>query len=277
MLYGSSFVAERYDAVGRFIETHRVDIGPDLDPTVSGIILAGADHTAAELFHDQATLEALAVRAEETFYGIDALLTPTTVGHPTLEDVAADPVGVNARLGRFTNFANLLDRSAVAIPAGFVDGLPFGVMLTAGAFEDGLLRGIVEELDRAGGLDVFVVGAHMSGQPLNRQLVALGADFVHDAATDASYRLYRLPGTPERPGLVCRDGDGAASVPGEVWSVPMESVGRLLAEIPAPLGLGRVTLSDGTDVVGFLCEADAVDGCMEITRYGGWRRWLERG
>jgi allophanate hydrolase len=272
MLYGTSLVAERYSAVGDFVERNRDAIGADLNTTVANIILDGGKHTASELFDDQAALKALGVKANLIFDGIDALLTPTTTIHPSIEAVNAEPVSMNSAMGRFTNFANLLDKSAVAIPAGFVHGMPFGVMLTAPAYADHRLGEIVRSLGDCG-MEIFVAGAHMLAQPLNRQLVSLGASFVRDADTAPEYRLVALDGSPARPGVV-RVGDGGASIAGEIWSLPRRGIGDLLGMIPSPLGLGTVALADGGMVSGFICEGYATDGCEDITSYGGWRAWL---
>lgn len=146
MLYESALVAQRYEAVGEFVEAHRDEIGEGLDPTVSAIVLNSGSWSAVDLLKAQQRLRELGVEAARRMAGVDALLTPTTTQHPTLAAVAADPVGVNADLGRFTNFANLLDMAAVAVPAGEVEGLPFGVMLTGQAGSDGLLASIGETL-----------------------------------------------------------------------------------------------------------------------------------
>ncbi|MCI1748355.1 MAG: allophanate hydrolase [Acidipropionibacterium sp.] len=146
MLYESALVAQRHEAVGEFVEAHRDEIGEGLDPTVSAIVLNSGSWSAVDLLRAQRRLRELGVEAARRMAGVDALLTPTTTQHPTLAAVAADPVGVNADLGRFTNFANLLDMAAVAVPAGEVEGLPFGVMLTGRAGSDGLLASIGETL-----------------------------------------------------------------------------------------------------------------------------------
>jgi allophanate hydrolase len=274
LLYGGAFVAERYTAVGGHIAANTGLIGTDLDPVVARIILDGARFTAAELFADHERLDRLAARAAATLDGFDALLTPTTTTHPTLSDVAADPVGVNSRLGRYTNFANLLDLASVAVPAGTVRGLPFGIMLTGPAGSDERLAWIAGRYDQAP-VDLLVVGAHLSGQPLNHELLAAGATLVGPAATANRYRLFALDTTPPKPGLV-RQAEGGESIAGEVWRLPAAGFARFLAGLAPPMTVGRVFLDDGRDVPGFLCEPAAVTGADDITGYGGWRAWRAR-
>ncbi len=277
LLYEGAFVAERYAAVGAHIEAHRDQIGVDLDPTVAGIVLAGARPTAAELFADQERLDALGAAGRATLAGATALLTPTTTWHPTLAEVAADPVDANSRMGRFTNFANLLDMAALAVPAGFVAGLPFGVMLTGPAFTDRRLAALAAAF-AAPEVDLLVVGAHLRDQPLNGQLVAAGGTFLHEARTTADYRLYALDTVPPKPGLVRadpaadRDGVGIA---GEVWRLPAAGFATFVQALPAPMAIGTVALGDGTDVTGFLVEPFAVAGAEDITDHGGWRAYRE--
>ena len=273
LLYGGAFVAERYTAVGAHLAANTGLIGTDLDPVVARIILDGARFTAADLFADQQRLDRLAARAAAVLAGFDALLTPTTTAHPTLADVAADPVGVNARLGRYTNFANLLDLASVAVPAGTVRGLPFGIMLTGPAGGDARLAEIARRYDQAP-VDLLVVGAHLSGQPLNHELLAAGGTLAGAAATAKRYRLLALDTTPPKPGLV-REAQGGASIPGEVWRLPAAGFARFMAGLASPMAVGLVCLDDGRDVLGFLCEPAATAGAADITGYGGWRAWRE--
>ncbi len=201
LLYGGSFVAERYTAVGDHVREHAELIGGDLDPVVATIILDAAQHGAADYFADRERLDRLAARAADALDGCDALLTPTTTRHPTITEVRDDPVGVNARLGTYTNFANLLDLAALAVPAGTVAGLPFGIMLTGPAGSDARLAEIAARCDQAD-VDLLVVGAHLSGQPLNHELLAAGGALLGPAATAPAYRLYALDTQPPKPGLV---------------------------------------------------------------------------
>jgi allophanate hydrolase len=278
LLYGGSFVAERYAAVGAHIAANTAAIGHGLDPVVAQIILDGAGFTAAELFADAERLDRLAAQAAAALAGFDALLTPTTTAHPTLAEVAADPIGVNSRLGRYTNFANLLDLASLAIPAGTVRGLPFGIMLTGPAASDARLAEIAARYNQAT-VDLLVVGAHLSGQPLNHELIAAGATLTGPVATAPHYRLLALDTTPPKPGLVRVAIDTAAagaSIAGEVWRLPADGFARFMAGLAAPMTIGRVYLDDGREVLGFLCEPAAVAGAADITSYGGWRAWRER-
>ncbi len=297
-MYGGSFVAERYTAVGDHIREHEELIGRDLDPVVAAIILDGAKHSAADHFADRERLRRLAARAAEALDGCDALLTPATTRHPSIAEVRADPVGVNAGLGTYTNFANLLDLAAIAMPAGTVTGLPFGIMLTGPAGSDGRLAEIAGRYGQPD-TDLLVVGAHLSGQPLNHELLAAGGTLLGPARTAPCYRLYALDTRPPKPGLVRIASSSSlpsasasqsshpspspssatpgASIAGEVWRLPAAGFARFMAGLAAPMTIGRVTLDDGRDVLGFLCEPAAVRGAADITSSGGWRAWLTTG
>ncbi|MFB6530994.1 allophanate hydrolase [Streptomyces sp. NPDC056399] len=270
MLYEGAFVAERYTAVGGFVDAHAGSA--DLDPTVAGIVSGARAVPAHRLFADRERLAALRTRALASLGEADALLLPTAPGHPTLAEVAADPLGANARLGRFTHSTNLFDLAAVAVPAGQVGGLPFGVMLVGRAFTDERLARVAGLLT-APPLRLAVVGAHLSGQPLNGQLLSLGGRLVRTTATAPAYRLYALDTVPPKPGLV-RSRDGGAPIETEVWQLPAEGLGALLAALTRPMALGTVELADGSFVTGFLCEPEALDGARDITAYGGWRAAL---
>ncbi|WP_367183155.1 amidase family protein [uncultured Cellulomonas sp.] len=229
---------------------------------------------------------------------VDALLLPTTTQHPTLADVAADPVGVNSDLGRFTNFANLLDLAALAVPAGQVDGLPFGVQLVGPAFCDARLAELgrlltgepagVPAVDAAdavlptadadrpaaeGAVPLAVVGAHLRGQPLNGELTARGGTFVRATTTAPGYRPHALATTPPEPGLERVTHRGAA-IEIEVWTLPPAGFADLVATLPWPMAIGPVALADGATVSGFLCEPLALARARDITATGGWRRHL---
>jgi allophanate hydrolase len=303
LLYGGAFVAERYAAAGEHIAAHEELIGTTLDPVVATIILDGAKHGAAAYFADRERLDQLAAATADALAGVDALLTPTTTAHPTLAEVAADPVGVNSRLGRYTNFCNLLDLAALAVPAGTVGGGPFGIMLTGPAGSDDRLAEIATLLDQAGpeilaGTEILVVGAHLAGQPLNHELLAAGGVLVGAAATAPAYRLYALDTIPAKPGLVRVAGSASgsrahaapasssvaapstalsgASIAGELWRLPAAGLARFMAGLAAPMAIGRVRLDDDREVLGFVCEPAALDGATDITSYGGWRGWLAR-
>ncbi|MEO7015134.1 MAG: allophanate hydrolase [Leifsonia sp.] len=272
LLYDGAFVAERTAAVGSFVERHCNLIGSDIDETVAGIVLGGHQWTAVDVFRDRERLDRLSSEAHRLLAGCDALLTPTTTWHPTFEQVAADPVGANSRMGRFTNFANLLDMAALAIPAGSVGGGPFGVMLTGPAFSDRLLA---EFASRFAGrrVELAVFGAHLSGQSLNHQLVAAGGTRVGDVSTAAAYRLYALDTVPSKPGLV-HVGEGGGSIAGELWSLPSAGFGTFVADIPRPMTIATVVLADGRTVTGFGCESSALATAEDITSLGDWRTYL---
>ncbi|MFB7513165.1 allophanate hydrolase [Streptomyces sp. NPDC056144] len=270
MLYEGAFVAERYSAVGAFLDDHAG--ATDLDPTVTHIITRARTLPAHRLYEDREKLSILRTRALTSLGDADALLLPTTPGHPTLAEVATDPLGVNARLGRFTNSTNLFGLAAVAVPAGQVAGRPFGVQLIGPAFTDDRLARIAALLTTPP-THLAVVGAHLTGQPLNGQLRSLGGHFVRTTTTSATYRLYALDTSPPKPGLV-RTGQDGARIEAEVWRLPAEGLGALLASLPRPMTLGSVELADGTFVPGFLCEPGALEGAREITAYGGWRAAL---
>jgi allophanate hydrolase len=234
-------------------------------------VLGGREATAVEYFRDRERLDRLGATGLAALAGTDALLTPTTTWHPTLAQVAADPLGANSRMGRYTNFANLLDRSALAVPAGRVGGLPFGVMLTGPPFADRALAELARRIQDPL-LDLLVVGAHLAGQPLNHQLVAAGATLVGPVETAAEYRLLALDTVPPKPGLV-RVTEAGAAIVGEMWRLPASGLGAFVAALPAPMTIGSVELADGSSVTGFLCEPIAIDGAVDISEHGGWRAY----
>jgi allophanate hydrolase len=280
LLYGGPFLAERLAAFGDLLEPD----GPHLDPTVRRIVLGARSLTGADVYRGQQRLAELRTAAMPTFLGADALLLPVTPGHPTLAEVAADPVGANARLGTFTNMVNLLDLCAVAVPAGWRDdGLPFGVQLLAPAFADRPLldlaaRWIGEPVEPPVIRSlVAVAGAHLTGEPLNRQLVALGGRLHARARTAGGYRMYRVPGPLPRPGLVRGAGGPADGLEVEVWDLPAAGLGELLPAVAAPLALGPVELDDGSVVPGFLADPSGVDPGADLTAFGSWRAYRATG
>jgi allophanate hydrolase len=293
LLYEGPWVAERYCAVGDFLEQK-----PDsMHPVTRQIIASGRKASAADAFRAQYRLMELRRATEQAWADMDVLLTPTAGTIYRIEAVEADPVRLNSNLGYYTNFVNLLDLAAVAVPAGFrSDGLPFGVTLVGRAQSDADLLALAGRLHHAtpvmlGALDVgvpsaeptqaagervhvAVCGAHMEGLPLNHQLASRDAVLITRTRTAPSYRFFALPGGPTlRPGLVkVADGGGAIEV--EVWSVPVDRFGSFVAGIPAPLGIGRVELENGEQVSGFICESYAAAGATDITEFGGWRQYL---
>ena len=273
LLYGGAFVAERTAAVGDHIAKHRELVGGDLDPTVAQIVLAGAEATAVEYYRDAERLATLGIAGRTALGDTIALLTPTTTWHPTLAEVEQDPVSANSRMGRYTNFANLLDMSSLAVPGGTVDGLPFGVMLTGAAFDDRVLASLAEFV-LAPPVEVLVVGAHLTEMPLNHQLVSAGGSLVREACTAEAYRLYSLETLPPKPGLV-RVPESGARILGEVWRLPAAGFGTFVAALPSPMAIGTVELEDGQTVSGFVCEPFGINGAEDISRFGGWRAYRE--
>lgn len=284
MLY-DVWVAERTTDLLELVEGPAGEEG--LDPTVAAIVRLGVGRSGADVFAAQHRLARLRRAAAPVWEACDALLLPTVPGHPTHAEVAADPIGVNAALGCYTNFVNLMDLCGVAVPGpARPDGLPAGVTFLAPAFQDVRVLELGaafmgEDTDPVrfplrGAARLAVVGAHLSGLPLNAQLTARGGRLVGETRTAAAYRLYALPGggPVARPGLIRTFDDGAA-VAAEVWELAPAALGELLQLIPAPLGLGRVELEDGSLVTGFICEGHAALGATDVTGYGGWRAYLE--
>lgn len=279
LLYAGPWVAERYAAVGDFLAKH-----PEAGhPVVRSIVEGGATFSAADAFRASYELEELRRLAEVEWSKMDALMLPTTPTIYRVEELLADPVRLNSNLGTYTNFVNLLDLAALAVPAGFrSDGLPLGVTLMAPAFGDDFLAVLGSAFLAespisipASYVDVSVVGAHLSGQPLNHQLTSRGGFLVRTCKTSRDYRLHALANTtPPKPGLVRDPAFSGQGIETEVWRLSYEAFGQFVAEVPAPMGIGNVTLEDGTIVKGFLCEVAALDGSKDITHFGGWRRFL---
>ena len=282
LLYEGPWVAERYAAIREFIEAN-----PDaLHPVTRKIIEGARTLTATSAFEATYKLAALRRRADTVWSGIDVLLTPTAGTIYTVAEVEADPIRLNSNLGYYTNYLNLLDLCAVAVPAGFLPSkMPWGVTLVAPAFcDDRVLRLGAKFLGEAAPLRTLpapgrtlklaVCGAHLSGLPLNWQLTQLGASLVRTTRTSPAYKLYALPGTtPPKPGLV-RVADGGGPIEVEVWEVPVAGYGHFVSNIPGPLGIGTITLEDGSAVQSFLCEAIAVQGARDLTPFGSWRAFL---
>ncbi|UDY35285.1 allophanate hydrolase [Dermatobacter hominis] len=283
LLYGGGFVAERYDAVGRFVDGH-----PDeVDPVVGPIISAAGRIPAHSFAADLTRLADLAHRSAPTWSVVDALLIPTIPRAFTIAEVQADPVRTNSVLGRWTNFCNLLDLAALSLPAGRrSDGLPVGVTLTGPAWSDRRLARIGAELigeagpvaaptppTQPGPVQVVVVGAHLRGQPLEHQLLDRGGRFVAATTTAPHYRMHLLDGPLPKPGLV-RVAEGGVALDVEVWELGAADFGDFVASVALPHSIGRVRLADGSEVPGFLCEPAALAGAPDISDHGGWRAFL---
>jgi allophanate hydrolase len=294
LLYDSALVAERYAAVRDFFDVHEDDV---IEP-VRSILASGRKYSAADLFDAQLRLQTLAQRVAPMWDTIDVLLVPTAPRHCTIEEMLAEPVARNRELGAYTNFVNLLDYAALSVPSSIrPDGLPFGITLIGPCSSDLQLAELGQRFHHATGLTlgatgrpmpppvdlhlgadtvrVAVVGAHLSGMPLNAQLRERGARLLVETDTAPDYRLYALAGTvPPKPGMLRVAPGTGAPIRLEIWEMPAAHYGSFVALIPAPLGIGTVTLADGSSVQGFVCEALALDGAEDITRHGGWRRYI---
>jgi allophanate hydrolase len=272
LLYEGPWVAERIAGLGGFYPARADKIHP-----VTRTILDGAARfDAVSFFRAEDRRRELAQIIAGLWEGCDALLVPTVPTVYTIQEVLADPLRTNARLGTWTNFVNLADLCALAVPAGTrADGLPFGVTLIGHAWEDDRLAALGEEWEGwSNEVMVAVVGAHLSGLPLNPLLSRRGARLVGPARTAARYRLYALEDqSPPKPGLT-RVAQGGGAIAVEIWALPLAAYGAFVAEVAPPLGIGTLELDDGRQVQGFLCEAWATDGRRDITEWGGWKAWL---
>jgi allophanate hydrolase len=286
LLYDGPWVAERWAAVGGFVESHPASVFP----VTRQILESSRNWDAASTFNAQYRLRELACLTDPVWKSIDVLLLPTTPRLYTVEENLADPIATNSVLGRYTNFMNLLDLAAVALPAGRARGgaVPWGVTLAAPAGSDTALLDlsarvlgqerpqIAGSIDPPADIPLVVCGAHMQGLPLHWQLADRGATLVRRGRTAPCYRLFAMPASgsiPPRPALV-HDGEDGASIEVEVWSLSAAAFGDFVAQIPAPLGIGKVMLADGRALPGFIAEPRAVHQAEEITSFGGWRAWL---
>jgi allophanate hydrolase len=298
LLYAGPWVAERTAAVGAFIE--RADDKARVWPTTRDIILSGRKYSAVDAFEGQYQLAALRKRAAAEMRDLDFLALPTAGTVYKVADLEREPVRFNSNLGHYTNFVNFFRLPALALPAGFRrDGMPFGVTFIGHPNWDRMLLEFGAQWQRAvplplgktasrlpepsadpkttldERLQIAVVGAHMSGLPLNKELIDYLGRFERVGRTAQEYRLYALPGgPPQRPGML-RRADGGASIELEIWSLPVWKFAEFVSRIPAPLGIGTVTLEDGSTVQGFLCEAYATTDAKDITAFGGWRAYLK--
>jgi len=293
-LYQGPWVAERTAAVGGML-----DHPAQMDPTVHGIISGGLKFSAVEAFQAEYLRAELAQQINAALREVDALVVPTSPTIHTIDEMKLEPVRFNSQFGTYTNFTNLADLSALALPAPFrADGLPAGITLIAPAWHDRALADFGVRWQQqlalplgATGRDftpsctplpvsaqhvrVAVVGAHLRGMPLNFQLTTRQAVFVETTQTAACYRLYALANTqPQKPGLARADEGAAIEV--ELWDIPLARFGEFVAEIPPPLGIGTLELGDGRLVKGFICEPAALSDATDITAFGGWRNWIAR-
>lgn len=306
LLYEGPWVAERYLTIEKLLTNEP----SSLLPVIREIIAGGANKTAPDTFSAMYKIRHFRRIAETCLQQVDFIVTPTAGTHWKASDVAAAPIARNSDLGYYTNFMNLLDLAAVAVPAAILaNGLPFGITLFADHHADLRLLSYANALQMVLNLplgaaqnpsmhnpsmhnpsiqsaampvrqelstiEVVVCGAHMRGLPLNGQLTNRRATWLRDARTQKAYRLFVLPGSPPiRPGLI-RDAINGCAIDVEIWRVPVEEFGSFVAQIPQPLGIGKVELDDGSWKCSFICEGYAIDGAIEISQLGGWRNYLK--
>jgi allophanate hydrolase len=296
LLYGGPWVAERLEAIEAFFARH----AEALHPVTRTIIGGAARFSAVDAFRALHRLEELRYAAAPLWRDADVLVVPSAPTHYRIAEFAAEPIEFNNRLGIYTNFVNLLGWSALAVPGPWRDDrLPAGITLIAPGGRDAMLAGIgrivhaatgvalgagthalpplaaAPAAPRAGWIRLAVVGAHLSGLPLNHQLTERGAVLVGARRTAPHYRLYALPGTvPPKPGLVRTVNGSGAAIAVELWDVPEAAFGGFVDAIAPPLGIGSLTLEDGTTVKGFLAESYACSDAADITHHGGWRAYL---
>jgi allophanate hydrolase len=300
LLYDGPWIAERLSGLQTF-----VDRAPEaLLPITRQILEEGRRYPGVEVFSGLHQLAALQQQVSALWETLDLLAVPTTPTIYTIAQIAEEPRSLNARLGLYTNFVNLLDLAAISVPAGFRgDGLPAGLSLIGPWGSDARLAAVGSRFHQSVGgklgatsaalpapppataagaataLDsvrLAVAGAHLRGQPLNHQLTDLGARLLRAVQTAPCYRLYRLPTTPPKPGLV-RVQSGGVNVAVEVWELPSAAFGAFFRAVTPPLAIGTVELADGEKVPGFVCEAYAADGARDISSFGGWRAFLAAG
>ncbi len=296
LLYEGPWVAERYLVIRDLLASNPSAV----HPVTREITIAGAKVTAADTFAALYRLEELRQIARNTFAKVDSLVLPTAPTAYTVEQVLADPIQLNSRLGTYTNFVNLLDLCGLAVPAAMrADGIPFGITLLASGGNDALLASVgrvfhvdtrlkigakgftqppLASLSNAIGKDevaLVAVGAHMSGMALNHELTSLGGRLIKATTTTPDYKLYALKGTvPPKPGMLRVEANAGAEIEIEVWALSVKNFGTFVASVPSPLSIGTVNLAGGSVAKGFLVEAAAVEGARDITKFGGWRAFV---
>jgi allophanate hydrolase len=298
LLYEGAWVAERYAAIQEFMDKNE----KAMHPVTAKIIGGGKNLSAVDAFRGSYALQELKAKLSPVIDSVDMICVPTAPRHFTLEEVLAEPIATNTMLGSYTNFVNLLDLCGIAVPvAKRHDGLPMSVTLLAKAGEDAVVASLAAKLHQQSGLslgatswpmpdfsplvnflgpaeiELVVVGAHLSGMPLNTDLVKAGGKFLRSIRTTSDYRLFVLPGqTIAKPGLVRVEKDAGASIEVEVWSLPERQFARFVSAIPAPLGIGTIQLEDGSTPKGFLVESIAVQEAQDISQFGGWRNYVNQ-
>ncbi|RDJ04802.1 allophanate hydrolase [Rhizobium grahamii] len=296
LLYEGAWVAERYAAVKEFFDTKEASFHP-LTRKIYG---SAKMLSATDAFRGLYTLQAYRKQLAPILASVDLLCVPTAPRHFTVAELEAEPIRENSRLGSYTNFVNLLDMCGIAVPCGMRrDGLPSSVTLLACAGKDGLTAALARKLQQKNAIplgatnwrlpkpaplsiatqeqliDLVVVGAHLSGMGLNHQLTSRNARFLRNGKTSSAYRLYDLQGQlPSKPGLIRTGNMRGGEIDVEIWQLSPAAFGSFVAEIPAPLGIGTIELSDGSSAKGFLVEAAAIETALDITSFGGWRHYL---
>lgn len=293
LLYEGPWVAERYVAIENIITQH----ADELLPVIRTIIGSAENKTATDAFKAEYKMQLYREQAKKILAGFDFLMTPTAGTIYTIDEVNADPIKLNSNLGYYTNYMNLLDCAAVAVPAGFLqNGLPWGISLVGSSMQDRKLLSYANlwqqhnkikpgnidfplAVTEAGGVSfsdaipLIVCGAHLDGLALNWQLRERGARLLEKLTSAESYRMYVIEGSPQRPGLI-RDENNGKPIDIEIWQIPKNEFGSFVAGIPAPLGIGKVETRDGRWLPGFICEGYAVTDARDISDLGGWRQYL---
>ena len=296
LLYEGPWVTERYLVIRNLLAS-----SPDaIHPVTREITIPGSRLSAADTFSALYRLQTLRRTAEHAFAAIDALVLPTAPTAYTTAQVLANPIELNSRLGTYTNFVNLLDLCGLALPSAIrSDEIPFGITLLAPAGQDAFLASIgrvfqaqtkptlgakgvamplLADLDlalRGDEIPIAVVGAHLSGMVLNGELKALDGRLLEATSTAPDYRLYALPTTPPKPGMLRVEAGSGTSIAVEVWALPAAAFGKFVAAIPPPLSIGTVRLKDGRSVKGFIVEPADVGGAKDISSFGGWRAYVK--
>jgi allophanate hydrolase len=296
LLYQGPWVAERYLAIQELLESQ----ADKIHPVIRQIVEPAKGLSALDTFSAQYALQAFKQKSDTLLKQADVFVTPTAGTCFSIEEVEADPIALNSKLGYYTNFMNLLDLSAIATPTGFIDSkVGFGITLFSSAMKDKYLLSLSAKLQAQlaltpgaiksfkqktsttptslapqASVQIIVCGAHLDGLPLNWQLTERGGYFVEKTQSAKGYKLYALAGGPPlRPGMVV-DKSSDQSIEIEIWELPMSEFGSFVAAIPAPLGIGKVQTSDARWLPGFICEASGLEGAEDVTKFGGWRNWL---
>lgn len=279
ILYDGPWVAERWSDLGEFIELHP----GSAFPVTEQVLRSGSakEYDAASVFNAMHKLQEYKLEAWKMLKN-SVMITPTNGGTWTREQVRLNPIGANSDMGRFTNHCNLLDLCAVAVPSvDAAENLPFGITIFGTSNNEGLICGtadlflnikltVIDSDQKKDMVSVAVCGLHMRGFPLEKQMNEYGAKFIREAATAPKYQFVKLSTTPPKPGMI-KKMIGGASIEIEIWEMPVERFGSFVASIPAPLGIGKVELDNGTEVPGFICEEYAALDAEDITHMGSWR------